>query len=259
MIGCYTPTPPQGLPCGDGESCPSGQRCFDGFCSISAPPGSDSKLPDDSEPQGDGPSQPNPMSLRFGERSDAINDTMVDTFLVSEASQSVNNFGAHTDLHLTSGSLDPVLLRVDLTSIPQNATVKSATLVFEVTFNEVAAGTEVRVFAVNESWTEGSGDHSAGIANQFQRHQNVSWAADGAAPPSRESAPAGTTTVTALIDVGSDLEIGIPTELVQSWLNDPSSNNGVALIVDSQDFYCELGSSEASDDFNRPFLQVEIE
>jgi hypothetical protein len=259
VVGCYTPTPPQGLPCGDGDSCPTGQRCFDGVCRVSAPPGGevDSMPADDTAPPTDGP-LPNPMSLRFGERSDAIADTMVDTFLVSDPGEVANNFGAHTDLHLTSGLLDPVLLRVDVSSIPQGATVTSATLIVEVTFNTVDAGTKIRVFAVNESWTEGSGDHSAGIANQTQRHQNVAWSSAGAAPPSRDSTPAGSTTINALVDVGGDLAIEVPAELVQAWVDDPTSNNGIALIALGTDFYAELGSSEAANEFNRPVLEVEI-
>lgn len=199
------------------------------------------------------------MSLTFGERGDAIADTMSDTFLASDASQAANNFGAHPDLHLTSSSLDPILLRVDLTSIPQSATVKSATLIFEVTFNTVEKGTKIQVFELNESWTEGSGDHSAGIANQFERHQDVVWSSDGAAPPSRGEMPAGSTTTNAFIDVGGDLAIDVPASLVQAWVTDPASNNGLAVIVDGMGFYLEVGSSEADDEFNRPRLQVEIE
>lgn len=30
--GCYSPTPPAGAPCGDGEACPAGQTCIAGFC-----------------------------------------------------------------------------------------------------------------------------------------------------------------------------------------------------------------------------------
>lgn len=259
VAGCYTPTPPQGLPCGEGDRCPSGQRCFAGVCSISAPSGvdPDSMPGDDSPPQADGP-PPNPMSLVFGERSDAIGDTMVDTFLASDT-QAANNFGVHADLHLTSGSLDPVLVRVDLSSIPQGATVTSAALVFEVTFNTIEAGTKIRVFAVNESWTEGSGDHSAGVANQVQRHQDVDWSAAGAAPPSRGDLPVGSTMVNAPIDVGSDVEIGVPADLVQAWVDDPASNNGLALIAAGSGFYVELGSSEATNEFNRPVLLVDIQ
>ncbi len=255
LVGCYSPTPPQGLPCGDGDSCPSGQRCFDGFCSTPFGTDPDSALPDDGAATGDGSSQ----SLKFGERSDAITDKMVDTFLVSEASQSANNFGVHTDLHLTSGALDPVLFHVDLSSIPRNARVTSAVLFLEVSFNRVDAGTKIRVFQVNESWTEGSGDHSAGIANQFQRHQDVVWSSDGAAPPSRGSTPAGNTMINTLVEVGNDLAIDVPVDLVQAWVADPSSNNGLALIVSATDFYCEVASSEATEELDRPILQVEIQ
>jgi hypothetical protein len=32
VCGCYQPHPVEGAPCGDGEACPSGLTCFDGFC-----------------------------------------------------------------------------------------------------------------------------------------------------------------------------------------------------------------------------------
>lgn len=32
VAGCYSPTPPSGAPCGEGNACPSGQTCIAGFC-----------------------------------------------------------------------------------------------------------------------------------------------------------------------------------------------------------------------------------
>src|SRR5215210_5268627 len=32
LVGCYSPTPPQNVPCVDDEHCPSSQKCIAGFC-----------------------------------------------------------------------------------------------------------------------------------------------------------------------------------------------------------------------------------
>ena len=41
--GCYNPSPPSGVPCGDNDVCPSGQLCVAGICAGSA---SDAAVPD---------------------------------------------------------------------------------------------------------------------------------------------------------------------------------------------------------------------
>lgn len=37
MAGCYSPSPPSGVPCGEGNACPSGQACVAGYCGGEAP------------------------------------------------------------------------------------------------------------------------------------------------------------------------------------------------------------------------------
>ena len=65
--------------------------------------------------------------------------------------------------------------------------------------------------------------------------------------------------INTLVEVGNDLAIDVPVDLVQAWVADPSSNNGLALIVSATDFYCEVASSEATEELDRPILQVEIQ
>lgn len=261
LVGCYGPTPPQGAPCGVGDACPSGQRCFDGFCSITAPPGSpdapvtpetDGPVPSDDAPTSE------PMQLRFGERSDAIADTFEDAFLSSGDTDLTNNYGNHADLHLTSGDHDPVLVRIDVNSLPDDKTVIAARLMFRVTFETIADGTHVDVFAMNQSWSEGTGDDTPGVANQFQRRVGLAWDGEGATPPSR-STDAVATSVTGALAVGDLLVVDLPADLVQSWKSGQNGNRGVALIVNGVDFYCELGSSEAEDENNRPVLEVTVQ
>lgn len=198
------------------------------------------------------------MLLKFGDRQGAIADTMSDTFLTSGGAEG-NNFGTHADLHLTASSIDPVLVHVDLSSVPSTATVTRATLIYRVTFNPIAAGTEVGAFEMNEAWVEGTNDNMPGVANQFQRKPDTAWSSDGAAPPSRSNAPASVTTVGAVLEFGDMLFVDVSTDLVQRWIDSAASNNGIALIVASNDFYSELGSSEAADESFRPIFELEIQ
>lgn len=260
LTSCYAPQPPQGAPCGPVDPCPSGQMCFSGFCAIEAPPGGDAPPEPDSfvEP-GDAPIDtlpPVPPVMVFGERPDAIEDTWIDTFLHSD--EPTNNFGNHPDLHLRESELDPVLIRIDVGAVPGHARVTAAKLHFRVTSASIAAGTAIDVFALNESWTEGTGDHSGGIANLTDRNPGVAWSAEGAKPPSR-GATAITREIAGAVGEGDELVIELPEALVEGWVANPSANRGIALIVDAADFYCELGSSEFPNVELRPFLELALE
>lgn len=256
--GCYGPTPPQGVPCGDGASCPTGQRCFDGFCSLTAPATDGPDGSDSSTPPGDAAP---PVTLRFGERPDALEGTWFDTFLEASSNQAANNFGNHPDLHLTASEVQPVLIRVDLSSVPAGATVLDARLHLFLTFGSIPADTRIQTFAINEEWSEGTGDHSPGIANQFDRIEGFPWSEPGAAPPSRSASADATTTIPALTEeFGSELVIELTSALVASWVaNEDAAARGIAMIVDANDFYGELGSSEHSEADLRPFLELQIQ
>jgi Carbohydrate family 9 binding domain-like len=38
LAGCYAPTPPDGVPCSEAKTCPTGQSCFFDRCYVAAPP-----------------------------------------------------------------------------------------------------------------------------------------------------------------------------------------------------------------------------
>lgn len=232
--------------------------CFDGFCSINAP-GSDATIdPDSLVDPGDAPadSPPVPPTLRFGERPDAIEDTWVDTFLHS--GEPANNFGNHPDLHLTASESDPVLIHIDVSAVPGHARVTQAKLHFRVTSQSIPAGTAIDVFVINESWAEGTGDHSPGIANQTERTAGDEWSAAGAKPPSRSGDAAARTTAGDTGE-GDEITITLPNALIEGWVDSPATNRGIALIVDLASFYCELGSSEFSSLELRPYLELSLE
>jgi hypothetical protein len=260
--GCYAPTTPSNVPCGDGDACPSGQMCIENLCTSMPAAGPDGPPATDDAPttridaSDDAPS--NPASLRFGDGGNgAIPDTFFETFLGVGTDEPLN-FGAHADLHLMSGEEQPVLIRVDVSAIPPSATITAARLELRITDEDIPAGRDIDVFVLNESWTEGNRDGNDGIANHTHRNANQEWAEHGAVPPSRAATAIVTKEVETTLNTGDLLVIELPPALVTSWVASPNTNFGIALIDDATGFYCELGSSEGSLDV-RPALVVDLQ
>jgi hypothetical protein len=55
LVGCFSPTPPTGVPCETDDRCPSDQKCIAGYCGGLAGPGVDSSPNGDGDPMIDGP------------------------------------------------------------------------------------------------------------------------------------------------------------------------------------------------------------
>jgi hypothetical protein len=265
LTACYAPTPPSGAPCGPGEACPGGQFCVVGRCSTS--PGSggtdDAMIPDEdaaidalvvvpADAPNDAP--PVPPVMRFGDRNGATADTLFDIFLEDEV-----NTGIHPDLHFKSDASGPTIVRIDVTSVPTYATVTSARLSFYVSSGDFPMGTDIDVFLMNESWTEGDKIYDPGIANETDRNPGEAWSTSGARPPSRGGTAIATTTVPALLDVGDELSITIPPATVQAWIATPATNYGIAIVVDGVGFYAEVRSAEAGEAAERPMLELMLE
>jgi hypothetical protein len=251
--GCYAPSAPSNVPCGDGDACPTGQTCIADRCTAGPVLEVDADTPPDLDAAVDAPIA---ATVSFGDRDGAIPNTLFDTFLDINGDEP-NNFGAHPDLHLRSAFEAPILIRVDVSAIPDVATVAGARLRLEVTFDEIPAGRAVRVFEMNESWIEGTGNNSAGAANHTHRNPDDEWATHGAAPPSRDSNAIASQTIATTIDEGGELVIELPPQLVAGWIANPATNLGIALLVSGDNFYCELASTEGSQ-AGRPILEVDL-
>jgi hypothetical protein len=74
---------------------------------------------------------PGTTVMVFGERNGATNGTWFDAFL--EQGSPGDNMGNHADLHLVSDDDGPILIRIDVSTIPSDATVTAARLKFRVT------------------------------------------------------------------------------------------------------------------------------
>jgi hypothetical protein len=146
---------------------------------------------------------------------------------------------------LVDGSNTPAtaLLRVDLSSIPANATVIAAEL-HVTTSNDT--GDPCSVYELLEAWSESR-------ANWNDRLQNARWSGQGATPPSR-----GTVTVAGPIDTSDPLAarvVALDAAMVNRWVAAPSANHGVALVMTSSDG-ATFRTREDPTASQRPFLRV---
>lgn len=139
---------------------------------------------------------------------------------------------------VTAGVIYPAQLATAQTGIPSGATITSATFYFYVSFPSYQT---VRVHKVLSPWTESevtwgnfNGAYDPTILGTFS--SDVPWPSGGWRSVS-----------------SSDL-----TALVQSWVNDPTKNNGILLEEDIVKLkHTEYNSSEyTSDPTLRPKLQI---
>ncbi|MBL9015929.1 MAG: DNRLRE domain-containing protein [Myxococcales bacterium] len=269
LAACYSPRIPAGLPCGEGEACPRGQVCESGLCTTT--PGVDSSVDEmvvvDAAPDAqtdasiDAPpdvaidAPPVPPIMRFGDRTGAMAGTLRDMFLTSDT----DNTGAHNDLHFRDELDRPVILRVDVSSVPSNASVTGARLGFYVSSDSFPAGTTIAVYPMLESWTKGTEDYTPGIANRLQRNAGQAWSTSGARPPSRAAAAVATATVPAALAIDDELVITLPPALIAGWIAAPATNHGIAILVTTPGFYAEVDSTESSSASQRPMLELMLQ
>ena len=155
-------------------------------CSFSA--ASPDGAPGDSWALADGPSQGDggdPSDGRFDASPDAAPVTtlhlaVADTFLAIAIPGA--GFGSQTSALADADDNEcTILLRFDLSSLPQPTTILNAKLVLWTHEDE---GRDVEVYPVFEDWDESQ-------ATWNSRSNGVAWTAQGARPPSRGTVPLG--------------------------------------------------------------------
>ena len=101
-------------------------------------------------------------------------DAVKDTYINEGSNQ--DNYGTSTSLLIDkdTGELGKsrILLQFDLSTIPANATITSATLQLNATGNE---GFAINVYEVTEQWQEGAGGGDNGTANWDERLPDTPW------------------------------------------------------------------------------------
>jgi len=157
-----------------------------------------------------------------------------DSYIGEKKSDASN--GAHPDLHskLKDGDDAHGLMRFDTSSLTPGATVQSATLHLyiheEDPFWPVAIHENTERFdEVDVTWDSYS---DAYHPNQI-----------AAIPPSADK----------------DHRIRVPiTALVQRWVNNPISNNGLRFVATQEDRESKISAKEYADAANRPYLEVSL-
>jgi len=119
------------------------------------------------------------------------------------------------------GSETQALLQFDLSSLPINATVESAELSLH-TLADVDDGLETDVWTITGLWDP----------------ETVTWNA-------RPSLGGEITTVDLIADAEATIDM---TSVVQGWINDPGSNNGIALLPSTSVTHETLIGAEENDD-----------
>ena len=164
------------------------------------------------------------------------------------------NYGAANVVWVGSynNERDRAVMKFDLSSIPANAVVTSATLQLVRTGGDSPAA-NISAHQITNSWTEGTGGYSGGtgVSNWNQRNAGVNWnTAGGDFNPSGEA-------VTSVSGSGI-YTWSIPT-MVQNWVSNSGTNHGVLLKMVTEPLSVEklFGSREHSSANNRPKLTIE--
>ena len=161
------------------------------------------------------------FKVGYGAQLSAVGDT----YIKLKSPDTTNNFGASTSLIVDRESTDlqRALLQFDLSSIPANATIISATLKMRST--QIGGTLNIGVYEVTQAWSEGTGNGTAGAANWNQRQTGTNWTTAGGTFNS--------TAVATLNTNSTGQHTWDITSLVRAWVDGSKTNNG--LMVASPD------------------------
>ncbi len=190
------------------------------------------------------------VTQTFGVRSgvDVVAAT-VDTFISDETGEPTLNYGGSEELRSEADVSERILIRFDLASIPTSAVVSAASITVRIIQFDAAGTLTARPLL--ESWTEGTGDGSAGAANFTQRMTGTAWGTAGAGSPLSSGAVIGTATPTAL----ADLTMTIDPASVQTWVTTPAQNFGL-IFFNSFTESIRIASTEDPTASARPMMTV---
>jgi hypothetical protein len=155
--------------------------------------------------------------VSFGERPGATHaNVTMDSGIMG--SQPFVNFGGSDTVSISV--LASGLLRFDVSALAPGTTIVSA----ELHLASASDATELMgLFDSPETWTEGAGKGTNGIANYTMRTSNQSWTDPGASPPSSRGAMKASFMPA---QAGSDGTVALDPTGVQGWIDNPASNNG---------------------------------
>lgn len=159
---------------------------------------------------------------------------------------SATNLSASGDTPAGSGNENYVLLAWDVSSIPSNAVVRSASLTVTVSDK---ADQDYQLYALTRGWTESQ-------VTWEQADNSQDWASNGAdGTGDRDTSVLGTLRAPATGTYTVALNAS-GVAAVQRWVSTPASNQGLILANKDNDNRLELRSSEYSTKASRPKLTV---
>jgi hypothetical protein len=196
---------------------------------------------------------PDAFTVIFGDTDDAhVPGVTVDTYL--DSANPTLNYGSGPGFRIDADPSSVALLRFDVSVIiAPGSTVMSAELALTTSADALEEGS-IQFFELTENWTEGAEVGVAGPANWTQRTTNTDWTAAGAGTGSRA--------VTAMTELApttpaTRYPVALPIDLVQRWVDDPVSNNGIVLVpVNAATHGIDFESSESATTAARPTLTI---
>ena len=186
-------------------------------------------------------------SFQNGAAPEAGYAGVTDTTLQEAAAATVDgsnvNLRVDHDYPNGSGKSSNVLLRFDVSTLPAESTVESATLTLNVTNRSTAA---VNLYPVSRPWNEAQATWSSAGSGS-------AWSAGGGrGGADRSSSLAGTVSASAPGKVTLALNAGV----VEAWVRSAASNHGLSLDSANNADGLQFDSSEATTVGNRPKLTV---
>jgi hypothetical protein len=154
-----------------------------------------------------------------------------DTFIRN--SQATTNFGTQAvfdDGESNSGAqINRELIKWDLSSIPVNSLVDSATLSVYVQSDDAANTRTMQAYRVLRVWTL-----LGATWNKFDG--SVDWGTAGCSNTStdREASGIGSVSIPSSNSAGTEFQISLTPSDVQQWISGAFANNGVLLQMDTE-------------------------
>jgi Domain of unknown function (DUF4347)/Bacterial cadherin-like domain/Bacterial Ig domain len=144
-----------------------------------------------------------------------------DTYIMLKVPNDTKNFGTSTTLiaDRESADLQRVLVQFDLSAIPANATINSATLKMQAT--QIGGALNIGVYEIQESWSEGLKDGGVDAASWNERQTATPWTSAGG---TFDPTPLASINTNAVGQHSWDV-----TSLVQAWVDGSKVNNGVMI------------------------------
>lgn len=179
----------------------------------------------------------------------------VDTFMSS--AEATTNYGTTAVFAAGNDGVrsQRTLIKWDLSSIPGNAIVSSATLSIFVAVDASNNARTLRAYRVLRAWTE-----DGATWNKYDGSSD--WGTAGCANTStdREATDIGTASIDASPPVGTEYQISLTASKVQEWISGALTNNGLLLQADTENAdSIQYDSAESLTALEKPKLVITYE